>query len=139
MKKSEPGHRIALWIPGWYELDQTLVLDECREYSFYRDLPKEIAASHANVDWVFFNQVADPAKCEVRYVTIVEMHHEILGALLRIDTEGLDYIFFPADGEEMVVNAEENPGNAQGNIAVDDWTVVVTLRENESLPNERQA
>ena len=58
------------------------------------------------------------------------MHHPQLGQLVRVDTDGLDYIFFPIEGEEVVVNAEEEPGTTgEGEVFVEDWTVFVTLRE----------
>ena len=49
----------------------------------------------------------------------------------RVDTEGLDYIFYPVDGTEFVVNAEEDPGVIydEEELVVDDWSVIVTLAD----------
>ena len=58
------------------------------------------------------------------------MHHRELGELLKIDTDGLDYIFFPAGSEEIVVNAEEEPGSTyDSDLEVSDWSVLVKLAE----------
>jgi len=60
----------------------------------------------------------------------VEIRHQELGELLRVDTDGLDYIFFPANNEEIVVNAEEEPGSTyDSDLEVADWSVLVKLVE----------
>jgi hypothetical protein len=123
----------ALWSPGWYELDQTLVLGERKKYWFFQDPPARRGdMAHEEADLVFFNQLDSSENCFVRYARIVEMVHPKLGPLLRIDTDGLDYIFYPVLGEEVVVNAEEAPGttyNEQANLMIDDWSVYVKLAE----------
>ncbi len=123
-------YQTALWTPGWYELDQTLVLGERQKYWFFQEPPAECLAKPAEVDLVFFNQLDSAQNCNVRYAKIVEMTHPLLGSLLRVDTDGLDYIFYPADGEEIVVNAEEEPGVVyDGDLVVSDWAIIVTLDE----------
>ena len=83
-----------------------------------------------NVDLVFYNQLDSTKNCTVRYAKIVEMYHPQIGPLHRVDTDGLDYIFFPVDGEEIVVNAEEEPGSTyDGQVVVDDWSVFVKLAD----------
>ena len=120
----------ALWTPGWYELDQTLVLGERQKYWFYQSPPASCLESSPNVDLVFFNQLDSSQNCNVRYAKIVEMTHPQMGKLLKVDTDGLDYIFFPFDGEEVVVNAEEEPGVAYDRCVSDgDWSVIVTMTD----------
>ena len=64
----------------------------------------------------------------MRYATIAAIEHRELGALQRIDTDGLDYIFYPVAGDEVVVNAEEAPGSPYDkSLDIGDWTVVVHL------------
>jgi hypothetical protein len=127
---SESDHQIALWTPGWYELDQTLALGDRRKYWFFEDPPKECLSVAEDIDLVFFNQLDSAQNCSVRYAKIVDMMHPQLGKLLRVDTDGLDYIFFPVDGEEIVVNAEEEPGVVyDGKVSVDDWSIIVTLAD----------
>ena len=118
----------AIWIPGWYELDQPLLLGERRKYWFYDVPPLDCVAVEEDVDLVFFNQLASAANFHVRYATIEEMSHPKLGRLQRVDTDGLDYIFVPVVGDEIVVNAEEEPGVAQTDeVQIDDWSVFVSL------------
>jgi hypothetical protein len=120
----------ALWTPGWYELDQSLVLGERQKFWFFQTPPDECQAMAEGVDLVFYNQLDSTKNCSIRYAKIVEMHHAQLGPLLKIDTDGLDYILFPVDGEEIVVNAEEEPGSTyDSGVSVDDWSVIVTLAE----------
>jgi len=127
---SDSSHQTALWTPGWYELDQTLVLGERQKYCFFQSPPEECLAASRDIQLVFFNQLDSAQNCNVRYAKIVEMKHPQLGNLLRVDTDGLDYIFFPVNGEEIVVNAEEEPGvSYDGDVAVDDWSVIVTLED----------
>lgn len=120
----------ALWTPGWYELDQTLVLGERQKFWFFQTPPEECLKITADLDLVFYNQLDSSKNCNVRYAKIVEMTHPQLGELLRVDTDGLDYIFFPVGGEEIVVNAEEEPGTTYDEgPEVSDWSVLVKLTE----------
>ncbi len=126
----EKSTQNALWTPGWYELDQTLVVGERQKFWFFQTPPEECNSLGEDVDLVFYNQLDSTTNCTVRYARIVEMHHPQLGQLLRVDTDGLDYIFFPVEGEEIVVNAEEEPGTVyESKVEVDDWSVFVTLDE----------
>lgn len=127
---SEKTIHNAIWTPGWYELDQTLVLGERQKYWFFQDPPEECRNRGSDLDLVFYNQLDSTRNCVVRYAKIMEMSHPQLGPLLRVDTDGLDYIFFPVDGEEVVVNAEEEPGvTYNGDQEIEDWSVFVTLAE----------
>ncbi len=122
----------ALWTPGWYELDQSLAVGQRQRFWFFETNPPiEIDGNHANdFDLVFFNQLDSSANCQVRFARIVEIKHKQLGLLSGIDTEGMDYIFVPIDGHEVVVNAEEDPGSTYDcNLEIDDWSVVVTLSD----------
>ena len=122
----------ALWSPGWYELDQTLVVGEQKRFLFFQSNPsqEEIGPLPDDVDLVFFNQLDSSANSEVRFMKILEILHPQLGLLSRIDTDGMDYIFSPIDGNEIVVNAEEEPGTTyEEDLDVNDWSVVVTLMD----------
>ena len=120
----------AIWTPGWYELDQSLALGERQKYWFFEVPPLDCLAVADEVDLVFYNQLASAANFQVRYATIAEMNHPKLGRLQRIDTDGLDYIFVPVVGEEVIVNAEEEPGTTYNDeVQVDDWSVFVSLSE----------
>ena len=75
--------------------------------------------------------MTNSANAQVRYAKVQDIQHPELGPMQRVDTEGLDYIFYPVDGTEYVVNAEENPGSIydEQELVIDDWSVIVTLAE----------
>ena len=83
------------------------------------------------IDFVFFNQMASSTNSQVRYARVLDIEHPELGPLQRIDTDGLDYIFYPIEGAEVVVNAEEEPGAVYDNddLEIADWSVLVTLAD----------
>lgn len=125
---TEPQNKSAIWTPSWYEMDQSLVVGLRSKFWFFQDNPS--MDEDESVDFVFFNQLDSAANSEIRFACIDEIHHEVLGPLSRIDTDGLDYIFTTVDGEDIVVDAEEDPGNTyEGEFEVEDWTVVVVLSE----------
>lgn len=119
----------ALWTPGWYELDQSLVVGQNQRFWFFQTAPS--LNSDEPIDFVFFNQMASTANAQVRYARVLDIEHPDLGPLQRIDTDGLDYIFYPTEGPEVVVNAEEEPGSVYDNddIEIADWSVLVTLAD----------
>jgi hypothetical protein len=122
----------ALWAPGWHELDQSLAVGRRQRFWFFETNPlKEIQGESANeFDLVFFNQLDSSANCQVRFAQIVEIKHKQLGLLSEIDTAGLDYIFVTIDGNDILVNAEEDPGTTYDcNLEIEDWSVVVTLSD----------
>lgn len=131
---NEQAEQTAIWTPGWYELDQSLVVGgERQKFSFFQTPPESISYSFpavGNSDLVFFNQLDSEKNCVVRYARIASIEHPLLGPLSRIDTDGLDYIFVCTNGREVVVNAEEEPGICyDSDIEVSDWSVWVTLAE----------
>lgn len=139
---TETTIQTAIWTPGWYELDQTLVLGERQKYWFFQHPPtadgensETLESANVNPDacgLVFYNQLDSTKNCCVRYAKIVEMIHPQLGPLLRVDTDGLDYIFYPLDGPEVIVNAEEDPGtiyDSEVDLEISDWSLEVKLAE----------
>lgn len=124
---SESDQQTAIWIPGWYELDQTLVLGQRQKFWFFDSVPDSMAS---DAGLVFFNKTDVSENCAARFARIDDIHHPQLGAILRVDTDGLDYIFFPVEGEEVIVNAEEEPGLAyEMEPPISDWSLRVTLSE----------
>jgi hypothetical protein len=122
----------AIWTPGWYELDQTLVLGQRQKFWFFDSMPDmDVEAELSDeVQLMFFNKSDTSENCVARFARIDEMQHALLGSILRVDTDGLDYIFFPVEGEEVIVNAEEEPGLAYDfGQPVSDWSIHVTLSE----------
>ena len=132
---SDSDQQTAIWTPGWYELDQTLVLGQRQKFWFFQTIPDtdsqaDHAASHSDTNLMFFNKSDASENCVARFARIEEMHHAQLGAILRVDTDGLDYIFFPVEGEEVIVNAEEEPGLAYDfDQPISDWSIHVKLSD----------
>lgn len=122
----------ALWTPGWYEMDQSLAVGERQKFWFFQTNPDTdyCGDPDTEINLVFFNQLDSSANCQVRIAKILEIKHKQLGLLSRIDTDGLDYIFAPIDGDEIIVNAEEDPGATyDSDLEIDDWSVIVMLSE----------
>ena len=108
-----------------------MTLDSDGSLWFYQqpptDLPKTLPNGEA-YDFVFFNQLSSAVNCQVRTAKVVSIEHAHIGPLKQINTNGLDYIFHPVEGEPITVNAEENPGQVLGDpVEFDDWSVVVGL------------
>jgi hypothetical protein len=125
----DTSSKYALWVPAWHELDQPLALGVRERFSFFKT-PPESYSQFGGDEFVFFNQLLTEGNCEVRVATIVSIEHPTLGPLQRIETEGLDYIFVRADGGEILVNAEEEPGvSYEPSLSATDWSVRVQLAD----------
>jgi hypothetical protein len=127
----------ALWVPGWYELDQSIAVGQVAEFCFYTDPPESLLQKTAaggkpdHADLVFFNSLMVARNSRICKARVVSIEHPQLGSLRSIETQGLDYIFQKANGESVVVNAEEDPGavRSDGFTQIDDWTTTVTLAD----------
>jgi hypothetical protein len=123
----------AAWIPGWYELDQSLVVGQADEFAFWRVIPLHLRAPQR---LVFYNSIWHPEDALIARGTVTAIRHPELGAIRKVDTHGLDYAITLADGNELLVNAEENPGKLYERAGeewreslrmVSDWRLVVEL------------
>ena len=123
----------ALWRPAWHELDQTLIVGLRQRYFFFDDVPESMSkiGNDETPDYVFFNGVDSSENSQIRFAKIVNIEHATLGEMLRVDTFGLDYILYPASGEEIIIDGEEEPGVIRSGASgeVSDWSMVVTLEE----------
>ncbi len=129
MTTTEQSTKTALWVPGWYELDQPLTVGVNNRFWFYQNPPTDLPQAES-VDFVFYNEMTAAANCQVRTATIISIHHSVLGQMVRIDTDGLDYVFYPESQDEIMVNAEENPGSIYDNpLEITDWSVTVTMNQ----------
>lgn len=131
------GFVTALWMPGWYELDQSIAVDQIADFCFYTD-PVESLIQRGGAesrlpraDLVFFNSLMNSRNSRVCSARVVSIEHPVLGSLRSIEAQGLDYVFLKVSGEAVVVNAEEDPGAVQsaGIPQIDDWTTTVTLAD----------
>lgn len=129
MTPIEPSKKLALWLPGWYEMDQPLRVTQRVNLWFYRIPPADIP-NVEDFDFIFFNQLSAPDNCQVREATVVSIEHHQLGPMREVETQGLDYVFFTTSGETIVVNAEENPGSTQPpTLNINDWSLRVILED----------
>lgn len=130
MTTTDQTTKKALWVPGWYELDQSVAVGQNERLWFYLDPPdsNSSALEGESYDFVFFNQLSTVANCQIRVASVLSIDHPTLGSIERIDTDGLDYVFQLDGGERITVNAEEQPGKAyEGYQEVVDWSVMVLL------------
>lgn len=127
----------ALWVPGWYELDQSIAVGQNAEFCFYTDPPESLLQKTAAgskrdlADLVFFNSLMVASNSRICKARVISIAHPVLGSLRSIEAQGLDYVFQKMNGETVVVNAEEDPGAVQsdGFPQIDDWTTTVTLAD----------
>ncbi len=116
----------AIWMPSWYGMDQSLAVGVEDRFYFYAD--HSSIKSDEEVDLMFLNQTNAEDDGQLRMAHVIEIYHKTLGSLARIDTNGLDYVFTTVDGTDVLVNAEEEPGNTYDTgLKVEDWSVVVSL------------
>ena len=125
--------RVAEWRPGWYELDHPIQVGRAQQFAFFPPNGGVL---------VFYNTLWKPDEAVAARGVVGAIEHEYLGSVANADTEGLDYTFTLADGRELVVNAEEEPGtiyeraNGEWRVAthqVSDWTLRVEFTELDDL------
>ena len=129
MTTTQQKTQLALWSPGWYELDQSVAVGNRQRFWFFQNPPADL--DHAeSFDFVFFNENSTSSNVQVREANVVSIEHEQLGKLSRIDAEGLDYTFTQENGKNVVVNAEEDPGTVyDAPLIILDWSVQVGLSD----------
>lgn len=139
---STPPMKLAAWVPGWYELDQPLEVGLTADFAFWRVVPEELAGPEP---LVFYNTLWHPEDAVVARGTISRIRHPVLGDVRKVDTRGLDYTITLADGTELLVNAEEEPGKlferagekwVESSRVVSNWRFVVQF---ETLSEPRPA
>jgi hypothetical protein len=123
----------AEWRPGWYELDQGIEVGLRAQFAFFPP-----GTHDGNGPLVFYNTLWRPEEAVAARGTIARIVHPVLGAVQKVDTQGLDYTFVLADGRRFVVDAEEEPGqlfeeSAQGwrrvTPPVESWTLFVDITD----------
>ena len=95
------------WVPGWYELDPQLEVGLEDEFAFWRAVPEHLRGPE---EFVLYNTLWHPEDGIFASGKISSIRHAELGDIRKVDTRGLDYTISLADGTEIVVNAEEDPG-----------------------------
>ena len=103
------------WSPLWYALDQPIVAGDIDYFYLTSDLLS------------FSNGFVSKDDCEIKG-TILQITHPELGELKGIITMGLDYYLYLADGTELIVNAEESPGDLYDQqYQISDWCFFVNV------------
>ena len=95
----------AIWIPAWYELDQSIVLHDRDVFSFrvkrnQDDASEPLLLANCLDDQPLFEAAA----------TVRRIEHSSFGELRAILAEGLDYSLITSDGTCIRIEAEESPG-----------------------------
>jgi hypothetical protein len=114
MRNGEPlTRKLALWVPTWYNLDQTVTSGQSNDYIFFvtiPDLGEDLQS--ANIDLVFFNSLmGDPTEWATQRFLVASIRHPELGELEAIRTDQFgSYKFYSAAGRMYEVEAEQNPG-----------------------------
>ena len=100
---------IVRWIPQWYELDQSIVVGDVDWFYLSKDKLYFASGFSGNDD------------CEVK-AKISKITHPELGDIRGIITIGLDYSIYLDDGNIIIVNAEESPGDFENpEYIVNEW------------------
>ena len=119
---------IVRWKPQWYELDQSIVVGDVDLFYLSKDM------------LYFANDFADDNDCEVK-AKILSINHLELGDIKGIITIGLDYSIYLSDGNILIVNAEESPGDIENSryfIREWDFDVQVSIIEKTGLSSKER-
>ncbi|MBX3416312.1 MAG: hypothetical protein KF851_01815 [Pirellulaceae bacterium] len=118
---------LAIWKPGWHRLDQTIEVGQLARFWFFPRKDSEDLQPRLH----FFNTTSSvETPVEIRSARIVSITHPELGPLSRIEADWLDYTFHGVNGEEFLVNADEEPGTLYTAIEpIENWTCEVILRD----------
>jgi hypothetical protein len=98
---------VAAWVPVWYELDPPLLeVGLTEQFVFWRIVPDHLRGEEPLVLYTGLRgQLMD-----VAWGTVSAIYQPELGAIRSVNTRGLDYNFLLVNGEHLVVDAEEAPG-----------------------------
>ncbi|MBD5492704.1 MAG: hypothetical protein HDR16_11495 [Lachnospiraceae bacterium] len=100
---------IVRWTPQWYELDQSIVVGDVDWFYLSKD------------NLYFASGLSGNGDCEVK-AKISKITHPELGDIRGIITIGLDYSIYLSDGDMIIVNAEESPGDFESSeYIVNEW------------------
>lgn len=107
---------IVKWEPKWYELDQAVVVGDVDVFYLSEN------------NSCFANGFMSDNDCEVE-AEILGISHSELGAIKGIITLGLDYSIYLCDGNEIIINAEEYPGDIKNSTyVINEWSFDVQIR-----------
>ena len=126
LPKDDTKTFLVCWQPAWHELDQSLAIGETSLIALEEISPPR-QFNDQLIQWKFSTGL-DPDGGFEKNATVDAIHHPILGEILKVDACGLDYIVYPANGEEIIIDAEEDPGIVHNRVVqVGDWSMTVQL------------
>lgn len=106
---------IVKWKPEWYALDQSIVVGDIDLFYLSKD------------QCSFYSGILHYDDYEVK-AKICNIKHLELGNIKGIVTFGLDYSIYLCNGQEIIVNAEESPGEIiNSNYVVKEWNFDVQI------------
>lgn len=111
---------IVIWQAAWYELDQAIKLG--LKDTFWLTDKKGFLKFHTGF--------SDDKEIEKVEGEILKISHRTIGEISEIDTEGLTYKVKLKSGQEIIVEAEETPGEIENDFPpfdTDDWKFEVTI------------
>lgn len=110
----------AIWKAEWYELDQSI---QC-------GITDELWFVNKNGNRKFHTGVDSKENLEIINGEIISINHKYLGDITKIDARGLTYKFTLAFGKEVVIEAEETPGQIENDFPdfdTDDFIFTVVV------------
>jgi len=132
----------ALWLPGWYNLDDNVEVGVTDEWRFWNDRAAMFENWRKNPDvptvqLCFFNDLSSSTKRHIRRATVRRITHPVIGDLVKVDTSRFGvYEYVTTDGTRYEVEAEEDPGRCwRPEVDIDEWYVIVEL-DNLGEPSE---
>ena len=118
--------RIALWKPGWYGLDPTIIVGEESAFLFFRDSQGPMANEKRGASLVFYNTTWRRGEAFRASAQIVKIENAELGLIQSVVNNELDYVVTLVDGTVLHVDAEEEPGNILSlDRAIENWSMKV--------------
>lgn len=135
----------AVWIPGWYNLDQSLFVGDRQTFAFFREIPDYL---RGNGELVFYNDLWYAENAFFADALVAAVSHAVLGAIQKIETRFGEYALTLADGTRLWVESEQAPGvvydrfDDRGRLVesdwiIEDWKMQVTLHDmSERRPSE---
>lgn len=116
----------AIWIPYWYELDQSIEVGQIDDFDFFVNTPEELKCGDRIV---FYCGLWHEGQSFTRRAKVLSIQNKHFGAVQKIDAVGLDYTLGFPDGGEQKIEAEESPGLAYDwPEPISDWRFFVELK-----------
>ncbi|MCP3934211.1 MAG: hypothetical protein GY708_02435 [Actinomycetia bacterium] len=124
--------KTAVWLPGWYNLDQSIVVGQSNDFVVYTELPDltHVAWLRQTPDIVFYNSLLQPDSWTRLALKVLSINHPEIGALSAVRTERFGVYEFEAANRTYEVEAEEGPGVCwDTSVSVPSWGVLVEVVE----------